>query len=107
MRADSGIAQLLRLLDEAYDETSWHGPNQRNIWEITLHAAYWKYVVVRRFTGEKRGGFPRTGSDWFARPSKDSTESWTEDVKLLDDVHGRLRTCVELLNPAELDSTPG
>ena len=51
---------LLTLLDEAFDKLSWHGPNlrgairgvsaeeaawrpqsrARNIWELTLHAAY-------------------------------------------------------------------
>ncbi len=61
---------LLDLLDEAFDKKSWHGPNLRgsirgvtaqqaawrpgpdrhNIWELTLHAAYWKYVVRRRLT---------------------------------------------------------
>ena len=95
---------LLEVLDEAYEGESWHGPTlrasirraglelacwrpspkARNIWEITLHAAYWKYVVARRFTGEKRGGFPRKGSDWFTRPSNDSAETWSDDVKLLD-----------------------
>src|SRR5262245_15169856 len=69
---------LLRMLDEAYKTRTWHGPNLRqslrgisarqaawrpgprrhNIWEETLHAAYWKYVVRRRITGEKRGAFP-------------------------------------------------
>ena len=58
---------LLQLLDESYDRKSWHGPNLRgslrgvtaeeaawrpaaerhNIWEIALHAAYWKYAVLR------------------------------------------------------------
>jgi len=63
---------ILALIDEAFDKTSWHGPNLRgsirgvdaglaawrpapgrhNIWELTLHAAYWKYAVRRRLTGE-------------------------------------------------------
>ena len=68
---------LLDLLDEAFDKKSWHGPNLRgsirgvtakqaagvrmadrhNIWELTLHAAYWKYVVRRQLSGQKRGSF--------------------------------------------------
>ncbi len=121
-----GVQVLLALLDEAYEGDSWHGPtlgasirrvkseeaswrpspSARNVWEITLHSAYWKYAVARRFTGEKRGAFPRKGSNWFTRPSNDSAESWTEDVKLLDEIHRRLRSCVESLNSADLDSAP-
>ena len=76
---------LLTLLDEAFDKRSWHGPNLRaslrgvtaadaawrprpaahNIWELALHAAYWKYVVLRKVTGAKRGGFPLPGSNFF------------------------------------------
>jgi len=121
-----GVQVLLALLDEAYEGDSWHGPTlrasirrvrveeaswrpspkARNIWELTLHAAYWKYAVARRFTGENRGAFPRKGSNWFVRPLYDSAESWTEDVKVLDEIHRRLRTCVESLNPTDLDSAP-
>src|SRR5438874_523546 len=81
--SESAIAELRELqllldgLDEAFDRKSWHGTNLRgsvrgvavkealwrpgpgrhNIWELMLHAAYWKYVVRRRITGEKRGSF--------------------------------------------------
>ena len=124
--ADSAIDVLVRALDEAYDKESWHGPNlrgsirrlkedqvvwrpgpkQHNIWEIALHAAYWKYIVLRRFTGEKRGAFPRQGSDWFGRPSSEPAETWIEDVKLLDEIHKKLRECVAALKPDDLDSVP-
>src|SRR5437870_7055904 len=91
---------LLDLLDEAFDKKSWHGPNLRaairgvtaaqaawrpapdrhNIWELTLHAAYWKYVVRRRITGEKRGGFVLPGSDFFPRPVESTEAAWKADV---------------------------
>jgi hypothetical protein len=68
---------VLALLDEAYEKKTWHGPNlkqsikgvtaeqaawrpgpgRHNIWEVTLHAAYWKYAVRRRIEGGKRGSF--------------------------------------------------
>ena len=33
-------------------EPSWRpGEGLHNIWEIVVHAAYWKYVVWRRLTG--------------------------------------------------------
>jgi hypothetical protein len=61
---DSQITLLLGGLAEAFHKKSWHGPNLRNalrgvtvkqavwrpgvdrhnIWELAVHAAYWKYV---------------------------------------------------------------
>lgn len=81
---------LLELLDEAFEKRSWHGPNLRgvlrgvtaeqaawraapgrhNIWELTVHAAYWKYAVRRRLLGEKRGSFALEGSNWIERPGE-------------------------------------
>ncbi len=70
------VAQLLAIIDQAYNKPSWHGTNLRgsvrrvtaaqaawrpsrrhNIWEIVVHAAYWKYAAARRFTGGARGSF--------------------------------------------------
>lgn len=107
---------LLELLDEAFDKKSWHGPNlhgsirgvtarqaawrpsdgRHNIWELTLHAAYWKYTVRRRITGEKRGAFVLPGSNFFARPSAGAaTEAaWKADVDILVAEHRRLREVI-------------
>jgi hypothetical protein len=105
---------LLTLLDEAFDKRSWHGPNLRgairgvsaeeaawrprpgahNIWELTLHAAYWKYVVRRGLTGEKRGSFVLSGSDFFARPVEMSESAWKNDVGILAGEHRELRVAV-------------
>ena len=72
---------ILRLLDEAYERKTWHGANLKqsikgltakeaawrpwtgshNIWEETLHTAYWKYAVRRRL----EGGCNRSGSPIF------------------------------------------
>src|SRR3984893_16201853 len=79
---------ILTLLGEAYEKRTWHGPNlkqsirgvtakqaawrpgpgRHNIWELTVHAAYWKYAVRRRIEGGKRGSFVLKGSNFFARP---------------------------------------
>ncbi len=107
---------LLELLDEAFDKKSWHGPNLRgsirgvtaqqaawrpssgrhNIWELTLHAAYWKYVVRRRLTGEKRGSFVLPGSNFFTRPADgEATEAaWQADINILVAEHRRLREVI-------------
>ena len=122
------IAQLVAILDQAYNKSSWHGTNLRgslrrvtlaqaawrpgsgrhNIWEIAVHAAYWKYVAARRFTGGARGSFPLKGSNWFLRPSADaSTDAgWKSDLALLDAMHGAFRNAVVRLSAKELSHTP-
>jgi len=99
------------MLDQGYERKAWHGPNLRqslrgvtpkvaawrpgpgrhNIWEIAVHAAYWKYAVRRRLCGEKRGSFALKGSNWFLRPMKLSEKAWRNDLALLEDEHGKLR----------------
>jgi hypothetical protein len=115
------IDLLLDLLDEAFDKKSWHGPNlggsirgvtaqqaawrvapnRHNIWELTLHAAYWKYVVRRRITGEKRGSFVFPGSNFFERPVELSDAAWKADREVLVEEHRNLRRTVAEL-PLEL-----
>lgn len=119
----SDLRQLLFLIDTAYDRVSWHGPNLRgslrgvtpalamwrpaparhNIWELTVHAAYWKYVAWRRLTGAKRGSFPLGGSNWLSRPVAETMKAWREDLDLLDHTHRTLRDAVAALPPADLD----
>ena len=122
------VATLLALLDEAFLRRSWHGPNLRgalrglsaaraawrpgprrhSAWEIAIHAAYWKYAAWRRLTGEKRGSFPRSGSNWFAQPSPASERQWKDDVALLVACHERLRATVAQISDDDLARrTPG
>jgi DinB superfamily len=111
---------LIDLLDEAFDKKSWHGPNLRgsirgvsarqaawcpapgrhNIWELTLHAAYWKYVVRRRLTHEKRGSFVLKGSNFFTRP-EDGTGGegpWKADIDILVEEHRKLRAVISRIS---------
>lgn len=107
---------VLALIDEAYEKKTWHGPNLRqsikgltatqaasrpgpgrhNIWELTIHAAYWKYAVRRRIEGGKRGSFILKGSNFFTRPEKGklSEAAWTADKKLLDREHRAMRAAI-------------
>ena len=114
---------LLGLLDEAFDKKAWHGPNLRgalrglsaeeaawrpapdrhNVWEAMVHAAYWKYAVRRRLTGEKRGSFALQGSNWFERPKASPSEAaWRDDVALLLAEHEKLREVVASFPPRRL-----
>lgn len=91
------------------DLAAWRPAEGRhNIWEVVVHAAYWKYAVRRRLTGEKRGSFPLRGSNWWARPQEGSSAEWRRDVALLVAEHDRLRDVVEAFAEARLSvSAPG
>jgi len=108
---------VLRLFDEAYEKKTWHGPNlkqairgvsakeaawrpgagRHNIWEETVHTAYWKYAVRRRIEGRKRGSFALKGSNFFPRPDKGRTNeaAWRADKELLEREHRALRAAIE------------
>lgn len=119
---------LLHMLDEAYEKQAWHGPNLRgsirgltareavsrpgkgrhNIWEIVVHAAYWKYAVRRRLVGELHGAFPLKGSNWFARSWKADEKAWRQDIALLARMHKALRATVASLPESALGrKSPG
>ena len=117
---------VLAMLDEAYEKKTWHGPNlkqslkgvtakqaawrpgagRHNIWEVALHAAYWKYTVRRRLLGEKRGSFPLKGSNWFVRPVSVSIGDWEQDLALLEQTHQSMRAAVADLSPGDVDVAP-
>ncbi|MBI4409720.1 MAG: DinB family protein [Gemmatimonadetes bacterium] len=124
--ADRALSQeielLLRILDESFTGKGWHGPTllgslrglrpadaawrpgrgRHSIWELVLHAAYWKYAVRRRLVGGRRGAFPRAGSNWPPAPAEPSARRWREDVALLREEHQRLRDAVRALSPTRL-----
>ena len=125
------VALLLRLLDESYEKKAWQGPNLRgalrgvtaaqaawrpaptrhNVWELTMHAAYWKYATWRMLTGEKRGSFGEKGSNFFTRPGATgiagATErAWRADLARLDTHHRRLRAAVAGVRDARLSAKP-
>ena len=87
-------------------EALWRpSPDRHNIWEIAVHAAYWKYAVRRRLTGEKRGTFALKGSDWFVRPAPKAADldaAWVADSRLLIHEHLLLREAVMAFDPARL-----
>jgi hypothetical protein len=108
---------VLMLFDEAYEKKAWHGPNLKqairgvrakqaawrpgaglhNIWEETLHAAYWKYAARRGINGAKIGPFALKGRNFFPRPEKGkaSEAAWRADKELLEREHRALRAAIE------------
>lgn len=121
---DASLRLLLDLVDEAFDRKSWHGTTlfgslrgltaaqatkrpgrgRHNIWELVVHAAYWKYAVRRRLTGERRGSFAYKGSNWFERPvsAAGRERAFAADIRLLVDEHRKLREAMVRLPPRQL-----
>lgn len=129
---------LLASIDEAFDKRSWHGTNLRgslrgvtpaqaawrptlgkasagtvkgghNIWELAVHAAYWKYDIRRRLTSDTRRsrvlsevsakgrrveGFALDGSNFWHRPVEGTDAEWRADLALLQGEHRQLRAAV-------------
>jgi hypothetical protein len=105
---------LLAAIDEAYDKASWHGTNLRgslrgvtieqaawrssrsahNIWELAIHAAYWKYDIRRRLTGAMTRSFALDGSNFWSRPVEGTAKEWKSDLALLEAEHRKLRDAV-------------
>jgi hypothetical protein len=77
-----------------------------NIWELAVHAAYWKYVAVRRLTGAKRGSFDLKGSNWFERSGQLTATQWRRDLELLEQSHRTFRQTVASLTSRDLARRP-
>ena len=122
--SDSRIELLLEVLDQAFDRRGWHGTTLRgslrgvtpdealwrpargrhNIWELAVHAAYWKYAVRRRLAGDATGSFARKPSNWPEVPTTADARAWKLDIHLLEAEHRLLREVVRALPPAKLEA---
>jgi uncharacterized damage-inducible protein DinB len=92
------------------EQAAWRpAPGRHNIWELAVHAAYWKYAILRRLRRDLRGTFPLKGSNWFPRPlpgAAPAEEDWRADLRLLADMHRELRQAVLEVSDEALDQTP-
>lgn len=122
--ADPRIELLLEVMDQAFDRKGWHGTTLRgslrgvtpeaalwrpasgrhNIWELAVHAAYWKYAVRRRLAGDAAGSFARKPSNWPEVPATPDPRAWKGDIVLLEAEHRLLREVVRALPPAKLEA---
>lgn len=117
--------RLLDLLKQSYNRSTWHGanlcdaltevgleqalwrpkPKMHNIWELALHCAFWKHVVMRQLKGfNDEEGFPRKPNDFPALPEATSS-AWQNDLTLLEDTHRRLLEDVSEFAETRLDET--
>ena len=124
---DPAIDLLLRNLGQAFDRRAWHGtnlwtslrgltpeeaswrpyPDRHNVWELLVHAAYWKYRVRRLLTDREPRSFELRGSNFFPRPETADERSWNSDLALLKSWHERLLEAVREFPPARLEEPVG
>ena len=118
---------LLEHLDHGFDRAAWHGTNlagsirgltarqaawrpgrgRHSIWEIVLHAAFWKHAIRGRLTGVPPEPFPHRGRDWPALPARLDARAWRADVALLAEQHRELRAVVAAFPAARLGRKVG
>ncbi len=124
---NSRIQNCLTQLEQSYDHSTWHGPNlknslrglslaaalyrpqasRHNIWELMLHCAYWKYVVIQRLSGNPQESFSRSPAN-FPKPPKIPTQKlWQEDLALLEKTHLLLLKTVAREKPKHLNDMLG
>ena len=108
MTKTTGAVELLIVfLDQAFSRSAWHGttlrgsvrnvdcrealwrptPKHHNVREITLHAAYWKYIVLRKISGRTGMSFPYPGNDWPKLPNTFDKKTWDKEKALLKKYH--------------------
>ncbi len=124
---DSRISLLLDLVDSAYDRKAWHGttlrgslrglvpetalwkpyPKRHSVWELLLHAAYWKYTIRRRLRGDAPGSFARRPADWPAVARPGTKTQLKEDIALLHQEHALFRDAVQAVPAARLAKSVG
>ena len=104
-----GGASVLGALRGLSPETAaWKPyPDRHSIWALTLHVAYWNYAVRRRITGEERGRFPRSPSNFPSVPSRATKAAWNEDRRLAKEQHELLIEALTDFDPSRLDDYAG
>ena len=63
---------------------------RHNIWELVVHAAYWKYAARRWLSGDETRSFPLEGSNFWVRPVRAGRldpDLLRADIRLLDEMH--------------------
>ena len=118
---DPRLNLLARTLEDAFGGRAWHGPtlfgslrgltevdaawrpapDRHNAWELAVHAAYWKYRVLRHVAADPPRAFSEVGSNFFARPAEGARLG--EDLDILADWHRQLVQAVRTFNPERLD----
>jgi uncharacterized damage-inducible protein DinB len=118
----------LKLLREVYEGPAWHGPSvkhalagvtapiaaqrldrdRNSIWELVLHLAHGRHLLIGRVTETNRTRFPRhVRAPWWPVIDYEMTDAaWRDDLQLLDDVQSRLLDAVRRATAKQLARRP-
>jgi uncharacterized damage-inducible protein DinB len=121
-------ATILAALHESHVGPAWHGPsvresldgvtarvassklspNRNSIWELVLHLAHGRHLLIERLTGASGADFPRTVREpwWPVAPAHTSEDHWRSDVALLEEYHTKLIEAIRGATPAQLERVP-
>jgi hypothetical protein len=125
---ESDRATILFSLNESYAGPAWHGPSVResldgvsarvaagklspsrnSIWELVLHLAHGRHLVIERITATPDATFPRQVREpwWPVAPVDMSDHAWRRDLELLDDYHAKLVDAIRRATLAQLERVP-
>lgn len=117
----------VKLLREIYAGPAWHGPSvvesldgvtaavatqrlapdRNSIWELVLHLAHGRHLLVERVT-QATSDFPRRirGPWWPVIDYEMSDSAWRDDLRLLDECHARFMDAVTHATPEQLARVP-
>ncbi|HEX5438247.1 MAG TPA: DinB family protein [Gemmatimonadaceae bacterium] len=117
-------ALLLRALHEIYHGPAWHGsslrlslrgvsaadaawrpaPDRNSIWDVVLHLAYTRHIMLRRLGVKSARAFPHPlRSSWWPRlPDTLAEDTWRADLALLEEYQERLLAAVSAVPAARL-----
>jgi len=118
---DSEARVLIDFMDSVFYGPGWHGPelyptlqslsveqalepagpDGYSSWQLVLHCAYWKHVILRRL-GATAAAFERSPEDFPALPEATDGPAWERDLQLLVDKHEAIKTAVRRLGNADL-----
>ena len=119
---------ILLALSESYRGPAWHGPSVRealdgvtapiaarklrsgrnSIWELVLHLAHGRHLLVERLANAPAPDFARPIREpwWPVAPTDRSDQMWRNDLALLDRYHTTLIEAIERATPEQLARVP-
>lgn len=115
---------LLDLIKANFDGAGWYGGNLltalrktdhelagrkvgslKTIYQQAHHAAYWKYTVLRRISGDKSLKFRYRGANWPKQAAPASETEWNEQIAYLRELQQQLIALVRSLSVRQLAQT--
>lgn len=116
------------LIHESYAGPAWHGPcvvealagvdetaatarvspHRHSIWELVLHLAHGRHLLIERIKNEAEPPFPRAIKEpwWPVSPADFTATAWLMDRDLLEDYQERLLAAIRSATPEQLARVP-